>query len=342
MPVPMRTAAGWAEDMDAPDATQQARTLWDHGLACLGRGDFFGALAFLGGLEREFPGQVDAFPDLPERLAFCRERLDRPVRPPVPGPSASAPGPCPVCAAPRRAFERALDKDWVLCDGCGLLQYERDPALAERLDRGESGGADQPPDSLVHRREQYFCDLFLNGLGFRDVLLYGIGWSLVLKTLRERGVAAVGCDLWRPLVEARRREFGPEAFHHRDELPETRFDLISAFEVFEHFQNPLEDVGFLARRLKDEGLVFGCTDFWHGGSLLDHPSADPTYWKHVTHVTAWTWSSMREAARRVGLEAAFFKSDTDGFGAKVFFALYRGERTAAFLAGLPKIFVNAY
>ena len=51
---------------------------------------------------------------------------------------------------------------------------------------------------------------------------------------------------------------------------------------------------------------------------------------------------LRETARRLGLEAAFFKSDTRTFGAKVFFALHRGERVAALLRGLPKIFVNAY
>ncbi len=325
-------------DQDAADA---ARALWNHALACLERKEFLDAVALLEGLGREFPDLAAGFPDLAERAAFCRERAGRPAHAPAPDPAAPAPEPCPVCQTPRAAFERAQDKNWILCEACGLLQYQRDPALSERLDRGESGGADQPPDSLVHRREQYFCDLFLRELGFSDVLLYGIGWSLVFQTLRKRGVAAVGCDLWRPLVEARQQEFGAETFFHRDELPETRFDLISAFEVFEHFQNPLEDVGFLARRLKDQGLIFGCTDFWHGGSLLAHPG-EPLYWRHLTHVTAWTWSSLRETARRLGLEATFFKSDTRTFGAKVFFALHRGERVAAFLRGLPKIFARAY
>jgi hypothetical protein len=322
-------------------AADAARTLWSHALVCQERKEFLDAVALLEGLLREFPDQAAGFPDLAERAAFCRERAGRPAHVPVPDPAAPEPEPCPVCATPRAAFERAQDKNWILCEGCGLLQYQRTPGLCAGLEKGEPGGANQPAGSLVHRREQYFCDLFLRELGFSDVLLYGIGWSLVFQTLRERGVAAVGCDLWRPLVEARQQEFGAGTFFHRDELPETRFDLISAFEVFEHFQDPLQDVGFLARRLNDEGLIFGCTDFWHGGSLLAHPG-EPLYWTHLSHVTAWTWSSLRETARRLGLEAAFFKSDTRTFGAKVFFALHRGERVAALLRGLPKIFVNAY
>jgi len=219
-------------------------------------------------------------------------------------------------------------------------------ALSERdreiLNRGSSICGKAPPESLVHKREQYFCDLFIEQLGISDVLLYGAGWTLVFGNLRKRGIQAVGCDLFMPLVEERRKEYGKDTFYSPVDLPEKPFDLISAFEVFEHFLEPGREVKFLVDRLKPEGCVFGCTDFWHGGKLSEHPSRDRTYWQHKSHVTAWSWPSMRCLAKRCGLNATFFKVDRAGFGTKVFFALHRGDSWNGALAKLPKVFEKAF
>ncbi len=197
------------------------------------------------------------------------------------------------------------DRLWHLCPTCALLTVELDHGLAKMLDNGEAGGAKQPAGALVHRREYTFCRRFAEGFGADAILNYGVGWSMVPEALRSDGFDAVGCDLWRPLVEQRREEFGPESFYHRDELPDRRFPIISAFEVFEHFTDPRKDVAVLVDHLADSGMIIGSTDFWHGGILADHPSQFKTYWKHLTHVVAWTWQSMRALAEHFGLQVTF-------------------------------------
>lgn len=250
--------------------------------------------------------------------------------------------PCPLCTDHLRHHETLHHKQWLVCPGCGFLQTKLDADMRQRLDRGEPAGAKQPPHALVHTREGYFCDLFLNAMGWNSALIYGAGWSLVPEQLLERSIDVVGCDLWEELIAARKAELGYERFVHRDELPERTFQLISAFEVFEHFTDPLHDVGLLASRLADEGAIVGCTDFWHGGSLLQHRSADSNYWKHITHVTAWCPSSLRQLATRLHLQADFFRVDTPGFGAKGFFVLHRGRDTGTFVHSLPPLIRGAF
>ena len=179
-------------------------------------------------------------------------------------------------------------------------------------------------------------------MNWSRILLYGIGWSQVPYLLLQRGYHAVGCDLWKPLIVRRQAELGHDKFYHRDDLPSHKFELISAFEVFEHFINPLKEIAFLAKRLAVEGAIVGCSDFWHGGPLKYHPNPDNTYWRHRVHVSAWTYDSMRYVASQFGLEVSFFKVDTEGFAAKVFFILHRGERTKAFVNSIPIIIRGAF
>jgi hypothetical protein len=300
------------------------------------------ARAILDGMRLEY-GAVS-----PEAQAL-RARVLREVNGSVPEasvvPRAEAPGAdaaCPLCGEAMVEHEDFFEKTWLLCPQCALLMARVPQGLVRALDQGEAAGARQPGHALVHRREYTFCRRFLDGMGLGAVLNYGVGWSLVPEALRSQGFDAVGCDLWRPLIEQRKKELGEECFFHRDELPDRRFPLISAFEVFEHFVDPLRDVGVLVDHLADDGAIIGSTDFWHGGLLHDHPNKDVTYWKHGVHVTAWTWHSMRALAGRFGLEARFFRGDFDEHSSKCFFALYRGPRFEAFLDSLPAVLPGVY
>ena len=307
----------------------------------MGSGDMLEARAI-------FDGALLEYGSLPPEAALLRDETlgsgkDVPVASVRPCPEKEAGGrECPLCGDAMVEHEELFDRRWLLCPTCALLSVELVPDLVKGLDNGESGGAMQPAESLVHRREYTFCRRFAEGFSADAILNYGVGWSVVPEALRRDGIDAVGCDLWRPLIEQRRAEFGPESFYHRDELPDRRFPIISAFEVFEHFTDPRRDVGVLVDHLADTGMIIGSTDFWHGGKLADHPSRDKTYWRHLTHVVAWTWQSMRTIAEHFGLQATFFRGDCAGHSAKCFFALHRGEKAARFLSSLPKILPDVY
>jgi hypothetical protein len=247
-----------------------------------------------------------------------------------------------LCCIESVYFERQFGKNWYICPNCNLLRCDVSVSEAKVLDNGSPVGSKLPTYSAIHRREEFFCRFFLERLKLNDILLYGIGWSPVYKNLKERGYNVVGCDLWRALIEQRNKEFGPGSFYHRDDLPDVKFNVISAFEVFEHFIHPVQEVNLLANHLKDEGIIVGCTDFWHGGSLREHPNPDERYWAHKSHVTAWTWKSMNMVAHRFGLKAYYCKTNKRDFAAKVFFMMYKGDRFDSFIQGLPKIFYDVW
>ncbi len=249
---------------------------------------------------------------------------------------------CKLCGAESVYFEKAFNKDWYACRNCSLISYDVDESRAKLLDNGSPEGSKSPTYSNVHRREEFFCRLFLEQLKLTDILLYGIGWSPVYKNLRDSGYNVVGCDLWKPLIEQRNEDFGPGAFYHRDELPDVKFDVISAFEVFEHFVRPFDEVNLLVNHLKDDGIIVGCTDFWHGGSLKIHPNPDQSYWAHKSHATVWTWKSMNTLAQRFGLRTYYCKTDTRNAAAKVFFVMCKGDSFDGYVRNLPKIFHNVW
>ncbi|WP_319470259.1 methyltransferase domain-containing protein [uncultured Pseudodesulfovibrio sp.] len=320
---------------------ESGKQLIEQAGSLLNNGDMLEARALLDGALLEY-GFLP-----PEAESLRSETLDDSEEIPVasvgPRPGKGAAGrECPLCGEAMVEHEVVYDRLWHLCPACALLTVKLDHDLAKRLDNGEAGGAKQPAGALVHRREYTFCRRFAEGFGADAILNYGVGWSMVPEALRGDGFDAVGCDLWRPLVEQRRKEFGPESFYHRDELPDRRFPIISAFEVFEHFTDPRKDVAVLVDHLADSGMIIGSTDFWHGGILADHPSQFKTYWKHLTHVVAWTWQSMRVLADHFGLQATFFRGDFADHSSKCFFALHRGEEAARFLSGLPKILPDVY
>lgn len=328
--------------MSTEAASRAEEALYGHAILLFKLGYRLEARAILDGSTLEYG------PLSPQGQALrkkCIKGMQRELPPASthPRPNASPSStPCPICDTTMVIHEQLFDKTWLLCSECALLMAHTSSKQLKQLDKGEPSGAKKPPTSLVHKREYTFCRRFIDGLSARNALNYGVGWSLVPAALRARGIDAVGCDLWRPLIEQRKRSEGKNNYFHRDELPDRRFSLISAFEVFEHFTKPLKDMGVLADHLNDPGALIGSTDFWHGGSLAHHPSQDLSYWKHGTHITAWTWKSMMTAARKLGLHVQFFRGDCAEHSAKCFFVLYKGNKVANYLKTLSKVLQDVY
>ncbi|UCC99685.1 MAG: methyltransferase domain-containing protein [Phycisphaerales bacterium] len=359
--------------------TSQALELCRHGLALAKSGEHTAALAFLDQVLIEYPDvapkmmglqlhkgsclrAVRRFGEAAQAIrnelsldpnnSRCRKLLNDIQRESECGdlardegkfaPVAASSMRCELCNLQCLVFERQFERDWHICPNCNLIRSDVDESQAKVLDKGSPSGSKSPTYGAIHRREEFFCRVFLEQLKLNDILLYGIGWSPVYKNFKEAGYNVVGCDLWRPLIEERNKQFGQGAFYHRDDLPDMKFDVISAFEVFEHFVRPVQEVQLLANHLKDNGIIVGCTDFWHGGSLSKHPNPDRSYWVHKSHVTTWTWKSMNAVAHQFGLKTYYCKTNKRNFAAKVFFVMYKGSKYDQFVQGLPKIFYDVW
>jgi len=180
------------------------------------------------------------------------------------------------------------------------------------------------PVRKLHKREGYFVDLFRNRYGINDVLLYGNGWSPLFGELKGSRLNVIGCDLYRGVVDFRNEEYRQEVFFHPDDLPDYKFDLITAFEVFEHFLEPFKNLAFLACHLKERGAICGCADFWQEkGRLYDHGPAEKPYWAPAGHVVAWSRQSMSYAAHKLGMKVRYFGADWVFGERKVFLSCTR-------------------
>jgi SAM-dependent methyltransferase len=123
----------------------------------------------------------------------------------------------------------------------------------------------------------------------------------VLDWARERGYKATGVEIIEPLVEAARQR-GHHVFkglvHEVLDPASERFDLIVAFDVFEHLtiDQLANFLSFAASVLTPQGRLLA--RFPNGGSPFGtfYQSGD------VTHLTAWSASSIAQVARSAGFE----------------------------------------
>ncbi|MCS0499456.1 class I SAM-dependent methyltransferase [Protaetiibacter mangrovi] len=138
----------------------------------------------------------------------------------------------------------------------------------------------------------------------QDVVEIGYGNGTFLGYCRQRGWAVTGVELLPELREAAIATGYPAvADDEVDTLPEHAFDLVAAFDVFEHI-DPTASIEFLrslARRLRPEGAII--LRFPNADSSLGNPfqNGDPT------HVNAIGTLKLDFYAQQAGLEVVEFR-----------------------------------
>ncbi len=189
----------------------------------------------------------------------------------------------------------------------------------------ESGfAATTPGDADLFRRELREIE---RATTVHDVLEVGYGNGAFLAYCRDRGWNVTGAELLPELRSAAASlGFPVVADTEIDTLPGEAFDLVAAFDVFEHI-SPLNSVEFLrslGRRLRPGGRIllrYPNADSWLGNAFQ---YGDPT------HVNAIGTLKLDFYAAQAGLEVV----------------AYRGARRRGFRAspihGLHRITAGAY
>ena len=155
-----------------------------------------------------------------------------------------------------RAYVRA---HLVRCAGCGLIFSDQSPTDAELEAHYRDYGHWR--DSPVTR--QRYRELLATFEPFRltnRLLDVGCGAGFFLEEARATGWEVHGSEYGEgPLALARSRGLdvvkapvGPETF------PAISFDVVTAFEVFEHVRDPMREAAVIAKVLRANGLLY-CT-----------------------------------------------------------------------------------
>lgn len=164
---------------------------------------------------------------------------------------------CRLCGgATVSAFETvvlAKYKVWYHCCGeCGSLQSERPYWLAEAY-ANAAGSID--PGAARRTLDSYaLVDIVARLFRCRTLLDFGGNTGLLCRLLRDRGYDAYSFDRHVSAV------YAPQFIGSTS----VRYDLVSAFEVLEHFENPAEDLReIFANRPK---VVLASTALYSGQS----------------------------------------------------------------------------
>lgn len=175
------------------------------------------------------------------------------------------------------------------CPACGFIGYEEVTWLQEAYEKPIN-----PSDvGYVFRNVQFAGILarLFNDKGILDrfFLDYGSGYGMFVRLMRDRGYHFHSLDpycesLFAPHTTACSKRFG-------------KYQLITAFEVFEHLADPVES---LEEMLKLGDAVLFTTD------LVPHPPPRAEDWdyygfEHGQHIALWTSKSLGIMAAKFGM-----------------------------------------
>lgn len=199
---------------------------------------------------------------------------------------------CRICESPMREFESAVvlashQVQFLRCPDCGFIgtedPYWLDEAYAEAINRADVG--------LFRRNlRQAKVAKAVIGTFFRSdgkFVDFGGGYGLLTRLMRDAGFDFHRWDAHCENMFARGFDAGADG----------NFELLTAFELFEHLVDPAAEV---ARMLSFAPNIFFTTE------LVPEPVPAPSQWwyyglDHGQHVSFYTKKSLCRLAERFSL-----------------------------------------
>ncbi|MEW6614764.1 MAG: class I SAM-dependent methyltransferase [Thermodesulfobacteriota bacterium] len=187
------------------------------------------------------------------------------------------------------------DVDYFQCSNCQFIQTQSPYWLKETYKNNTLGvldvGAVNRNVLMVEISERIINALFPSASKFLD---FGGGTGLFVRMMRDKGYNFYRQDKYSENIFAK-------YFDINDLKDFTKFDLLTAFEVFEHFENPIDEINNML--LLSDSLLFS-TELQPENNIED-------WWYFVAeegeHISFYSIETLREISNR--LNCFFF---TDG------------------------------
>jgi len=201
---------------------------------------------------------------------------------------------CKICGGESLLYSEAVilfkyNIKYFQCSSCGFIQTEHpywfDEAYSEAINRSDIGLV-QRNISFTKVTKLLIKSLFNKRAQFID---YGAGYGIYVRLMRDAGLKFFWQDKYCENLFAK-------GFEYQDAKTE-RFELLTAFEVFEHLISPADEIQVM---LKYSDSIFFSTYLLPGGN------PKPQDWwyfatDHGQHISIYTKKSLEELAKKSGL-----------------------------------------
>lgn len=203
---------------------------------------------------------------------------------------------CKICTQASDLFGNGIvlnkhNVNYYRCANCGFVQTEEpywlDQAYSEAITRSDIGLAGRSIASAGITKA--VIETFFDAHG--KFLDYGGGYGLMVRLMRDAGFRYYRDDKFCANIFA-------QGFDADDVVSEPlSFELLTAFEVFEHLVQPIEEITAMLQF--SPNILFSTT-------LLPVPLSQPDQWwyygaEHGQHVSLYSYRSLEHLARRFGL-----------------------------------------
>ncbi|QPH85593.1 class I SAM-dependent methyltransferase [Campylobacter concisus] len=199
---------------------------------------------------------------------------------------------CKICNGPTKKFDNGfiLNKyyiDYFQCEKCGFVQTESPYWLKESY-----SDAISVSDTGVMSRNIIFSKLATIMMSLcvntkRDFLDYGGGYGIFTRIMRDNGFNFYWYDKYAINLVARGFE---------GSISEKKYEAITSFENFEHFENPIEEIE----------KIFSLTDFvLFSTELITVPAPSTNNWwyyclEHGQHISIFSNKTLEYIAKKYG------------------------------------------
>jgi 2-polyprenyl-3-methyl-5-hydroxy-6-metoxy-1,4-benzoquinol methylase len=200
---------------------------------------------------------------------------------------------CKICSAATSAFDEGIILNkykikYYKCDNCGFIQTENpywlEESYSEAINRSDVGYVQR--NVILSNTVNHLIKTFFNKNG--TFLDYGAGYGLFVRLMRDLGYNFLWQDKYCDNIFAKDFEADENI---------TDIELVTAFELFEHLENPLEDLEKMLQ-YSDNVLI---------GTVL-YPSTNPKvneWWyfgvEHGQHIAIYSLKTMKLIAKKYKL-----------------------------------------
>ena len=202
---------------------------------------------------------------------------------------------CKICGGTSSTiFQKKIlakyDAHYYQCSSCGFIQTEEPYWLKEAYENPitlEDTGIIKRNILLAKRTSTVLFFLFDRRGNFVD---YGGGYGLFVRIMRDHGFNFYWTDPMTKNLFARGFEY--------DHAQIRSIELVTSFECFEHFINPMQDIESMLAIAPS--ILFSTETFASGTPHPDHWNY--YYFSHGQHISLFSISSLRSIAKKFNMD----------------------------------------